>query len=57
MMIDGPPPGHAHGLAQLMEHPGRGQCAPQPGETPPRGLLGQLRHEQIERMRGRQHRQ
>jgi len=57
MLVDGAQPAHTHGLPKLMEHPGRGQCAPQPGETPPRGLLGQLRHEQIERMRGRQHRQ
>jgi hypothetical protein len=47
MMIDGSQPGHAHGLSKLMEHPGRWQCASQPGEAPPRGLLGQLRHEQI----------
>jgi hypothetical protein len=57
MLIDGPQPVHAHGLAKLMEHPRRGQCAPQPGEAPPRGLFGQLGHEQIERMRGGQHRQ
>jgi hypothetical protein len=57
MMIDGPQPGHAHGLSKLMEHAGRGQRAPQPGEAPPGGLFGQLRHEQIERMRRRQHRQ
>jgi len=40
-----------------MEHPGRGQCGAQPAEAPPCGLLGQLGHEQIERMRGRQQRQ
>jgi hypothetical protein len=57
MMIDRPQPVHANGLSKLMEHPGRGQCAPQPGKAPPRGLFGQLGHEQIERMRGRQHRQ
>jgi hypothetical protein len=57
MMIDGPQPVHAQGLSKLMEHPGRGQCAPQPGEAPPRGVFGQLCHNQIERMRGRQHRQ
>jgi hypothetical protein len=57
MLIDGPQPVHAHGLSKLMEHPRRGQCAPQPGEAPPRGLFGQLGHEQIERMRGGQHRQ
>ena len=56
-MIDGPQPVHAHGLPKLMEHPGRGQCGAQPAEAPPRGLLGQLGHEQIERMRGCQHRQ
>jgi len=57
MLVDGTQPAHAHRLPKLMEHPGGGQGAPQPGETPPRGLFGQLRHEQIERMRGRQHRQ
>jgi hypothetical protein len=57
MLVDGTPPAHAHRLPKLMEHPGGGQGAPQPGETPPRRLFGQLRHEQIERMRGRQHRQ
>ena len=45
MMIDRPQPVRAHGLSKLMEHPGRGQCAPQPGEAPPRGLFGQLGHE------------
>jgi hypothetical protein len=57
MTVDGSQPVHTHRLSKLIEHPDRGQCAPQPGETPPRGLLGQLCHEQIERMRGRQHRQ
>jgi hypothetical protein len=57
MLVDGAQPAHAHSLPKLMEHAGRGQCGSQPGEAPPRGLLGQLSHEQIERMRGRQHRQ
>ncbi len=57
MLVDGAQPAHTHGLPKLMEHAGRGQGGSQPGETPPRGLLGQLPHEQIERMRGRQHRQ
>src|SRR5881394_708517 len=38
-----------------MQHPGGGQRAPQPGEAPPSGLFGQLRHEEIERMRRGQH--
>jgi hypothetical protein len=57
MLVDGPQPVHTHRLSKLMEHPGRGQCGSQPGEAPPGGLFGQLRHEQIERMRGGQHRQ
>ena len=57
MLIDASQSTHAHSLPKLMEHPGGGQRAPQPGKTPPRDLFGQLRHEQIERMRGRQHRQ
>jgi hypothetical protein len=57
MLIDGAQPAHAHGLSKLMEHAGRGQGGSQPGEAPPRGLLGQLGHEQVERMRGCQHRQ
>jgi hypothetical protein len=40
-----------------MQHPGGGQRSPQPGEAPPRGLFGQLRREEIERMRRSQHRQ
>jgi hypothetical protein len=48
MMIDGSQPVHAHGLPKLMEHPGRGQRGSQPDEAPPRGLFGQLCHEQIE---------
>ena len=57
MLVDGAQPAHADDLPKLMEHPGGGQRVPQPGEAPPCGLLGQLRHEQIERMCGRQHRQ
>jgi hypothetical protein len=57
MLVDGAQPAHTHGLPKLMEHSGCGQCVSQPGEAPPRGLFGQLCHEQIERMRGRQHRQ
>jgi len=57
MLIDGPQSADAHGLPKLMQHPDGGQRVPQPGKTPPRGLFRQLRHEQIERMRGRQHRQ
>jgi len=57
MLIDRAQSAHAKSLPKLMQHPGGGQCAPQPGETPPRRLFGQLRHDQIERMRGSQHRQ
>jgi len=51
ILVDGAQSAHTHGLPKLMEHSGGGQRAPQPGEVPPRGLLGQLHHEQIERMR------
>jgi len=44
MLIDGTQSAHACGLTKLMEHPRGGQRAPQPGETPPRRLFGQLRH-------------
>jgi hypothetical protein len=57
MLVDGAQPAHAHSLPKLMEHAGRGQYVAQSGEAPPRGLFRQLRHQQIERMRGRQHRQ
>ena len=57
MLIDGAQPTHAHSLPKLMEHPGGGQRAPQPGEAPPRRLFGQLGHKEIERMRGSQPRQ
>jgi len=57
MLIDVAQSAHAHSLTKLRQHPGGGQCAPQPGETPPRGLFGQLRRDEIERMRGSQHRQ
>ena len=57
MLIDRAQSADAHAAPKLMEHPGGGQRAPQPGEAPPRDLFGQLRHDQIERMRGGQHRQ
>ena len=57
MLVDGAQPAHAHSLPKLMDHPGGGQRVPQPGEAPPRDLFRQLRHEEIERMRGSQHRQ
>jgi hypothetical protein len=57
MLIDLPQSAHAHLAAKLMQHPRRRPHAPQPGEPPPSGLFGQLRHDQIERMRGRQSRQ
>jgi len=55
MLIDVTQSAHPHSLTKLMQHPGGGQGAPQPGETPPSRLLGQLRRDQIERMRGSQH--
>lgn len=55
MLLDAPQATDADRLPKLMQHPGGGQRAPQPGETPPRRLFGQLRHDQIEGMRGRQH--
>ncbi len=57
MLIDGAQSADAHAAPKLMQHPGGGQRAPQPGETPPRDLFGQLRHDEIERMRGGQPRQ
>ena len=57
MLIDAPQSTHARRLPKLMQHPGGGQRAPQPGEAPPRHLFGELRHEEIKRMRGRQRRQ
>jgi hypothetical protein len=55
MLLDAPQSINADRLPKLMEHPGGGQRAPQPGETPPRRLFGQLRQDQIEGMRGSQH--
>jgi hypothetical protein len=55
MPIDGPQPVDAGLPPKLVEHPGGRQHAAQPGEVPPGGLLRQLGHHQIERMRGRQH--
>jgi hypothetical protein len=57
MLIDGSQPADPDRLPKLMEHPGAGQGVSQAGEPPPRGLFGQLPHQQIERMRGGQHRQ
>lgn len=55
MLLDAPQSADADQLPKLMEHPGGGQRAPQPGETPPRRLFRQLGHDEIEGMRGRQH--
>ena len=57
MLIDAAQSAHVHRLTKLMQHPGGGQRAPQPGEVPPRGLFGQLGREEVEGMRGSQHRQ
>jgi hypothetical protein len=55
MLLDAPQTPDADRLPKLMAPPGGGPRAPQPGETPPRRLFRQLRHDQIEGMRGRQH--
>jgi hypothetical protein len=55
MLVEGAQSADAHAAPKLMEHPGSGQRAPQPGEAPPRDLFGQLCHDEIERMRGGQH--
>lgn len=55
MLIDVAQSAHAHRLTKLMQHPGRGQRTPQPGESPPHGLFGQLCRDEIERMGGSQH--
>ena len=57
MLIDRAQSADPHAPPKLMQHPGGGQRAPQPGEAPPRHLFGQLRHDEIERMRGSQPRQ
>jgi hypothetical protein len=40
MLIHAPQSAHAQRLTKLMQHPGGGQRAPQPGKTPPRALFG-----------------
>jgi hypothetical protein len=57
MLVDVAQSAHAHRLTKLMEHPGGGQFATQPGKAPPDGLFGQLSHQEIERIRGSQCRQ
>lgn len=44
-------------LAKLVQHPHARPMVAQPTEPTPRGLFGQLGHDQIERMRRRQQRQ
>ncbi len=56
MPVDGAQAADADAAPKLMEHPGGGQGAPQPGETSPRGLRWELRDQQVERMGGGQHR-
>jgi hypothetical protein len=48
MLVDPSQPAHAHLLAELGKHPRRREISPQPGETPPGGLFGQLRHDQVQ---------
>lgn len=48
---------HASLRAELMEHPGRGASAAQPGKAPPAGLLGKLGDQKIERVCAGQQRQ
>ena len=55
MRLAGAQPAPAPGRPKLMEHPRGGPRVAQPGEAPPRPLFGQLRHEEIERMRRGQH--
>ena len=57
MLVDPPPPAHAHLLAELRKHPRARELSPQPGEPAPVGLFGQLCHDQIQRAGGSEHRQ
>lgn len=57
MLVDPPQPAHAHLLAELREHSRRRELSPQPGELSPRGLFGQLRHDQVQGVGGGQSRQ
>lgn len=54
VLVDAPQPLHAEVGAELVEHPGGGTVPPQPCEASPRGLFGQLRDDEIQRMRGRE---
>ena len=57
MLIEPPQSAHADLLAKFMQHPRRRQLAAQPGKPSPRGLFGQLRHQQVQGTGGRQPRQ
>ena len=57
MLIDPPQSAHADLPAKFMQHPRRRQLAAQPGKPSPRGLFGQLRHQQVQGTGGRQPRQ
>jgi hypothetical protein len=50
MLIDPPQPAHPDLLTKLLEHPDPGPMPPQPAESPPGRLFGQLPHHQVERM-------
>jgi len=57
MLIDLAQSAHSDLLAKLMQHPCARPMPTQPTEPSPSGLFGQLRHHQVERMRGGQQRQ
>jgi len=57
MLVDPPQTAHANLPAELGEHPRGRELSPQPGESSPSGLFGQLRHDQVQGMGGGQHRQ
>ena len=57
MLIDLPQTADPNLLAKLMEHPRRGQRAPQQTKPAPPGLFGQLRQQKVERMGGGEQRQ
>jgi len=57
MLVDAPQAAHAEVVAKFMEHPRRGAMPAQPSKPSPRRLLGQLRHDQVQRMGGGQQRQ
>jgi hypothetical protein len=49
VLVDSAQPGHAHAVAERVQHPhvGHPALAPQPGELPPGTLLGQQFDQQV----------